>query len=460
MTGERQGKQRELPLIPAEGVVASEGERVEPDVAETGDENPTGTGQLMEEVCERKNLLTALKRVKSNKGAPGVDGMTVGELPKFLKKHWPSIREQLLNGTYKPKPVKRVLIPKPNGGTRQLGIPCVLDRFVQQAIQQVLQEQWDPTFSEHSYGFRPGRSAHQAVAQAQQYIAEGYGHAVDLDLEKYFDRVNHDRLMARVAKRVSDKRLLRLIRAFLNAGIMEGGLVKSTEGEGVPQGGPLSPLLSNLYLDDLDRELERRGHRFVRYADDCNVYVRSKRAGERVMGSIKRFLAKKLKLKLNEAKSEVVSVSKSKLLGFRFYKIKGAARRGVSEPSLRRFKDRIRELTSRSSGKSLRQVIEKLSEYLRGWRGYYGFSEQKNLFRDLDSWIRRRLRSYVWVIWKTPRRRAEALTRLGLKPREAREMAWAGRNHGPWRISRTMALHMALSNKFFRDHGLPELDAS
>jgi RNA-directed DNA polymerase len=285
---------------------AREAGREEPESsgATSGSENPASTNRLMEEVCERENLREALRQVKANKGSPGVDGMTVGGIKDYLKQHWPAIREQLLNGTYEPKPVRRVEIPKPDGGVRKLGIPTVLDRFIQQAVMQVLQRRWDRTFSDHSYGFRPRRSAHQAVAQAQQYIAEGHGWCVDLDLEKFFDRVSHDKLMGQIAKRVADKRLLKLIRAFLNAGVMENGLV-SPSVEGTPQGGPLSPLLSNLVLDELDRELERRGHRFVRYADDCNIYVRSERAGQRVMESATQFITQKLKLKVNEAKSAV-----------------------------------------------------------------------------------------------------------------------------------------------------------
>src|SRR6266436_202405 len=286
--------------------------------AMNGSESPASTNRLMEEVCERENLKEALRRVKANKGSAGVDGMTVGGITNYLKQHWPAIREQLLSGTYKPKPVRRVEIPKPDGGgVRKLGIPSVLDRFIQQAVMQVLQRQWNPTFSQYSYGFRPRRSAHHAVAQAQQYIAQGHGWVIDLDLEKFFDRVNHDKLMGQIAKRIEDKRLLKLIRAFLNAGVMENGLV-SPSGEGTPQGGPLSPLLSNLVLDVLDRELERRGHRFVRYADDCNIYVRSERAGQRVMESITRFITQKLKLKVNEAKSAVARPQERKFLGFSF----------------------------------------------------------------------------------------------------------------------------------------------
>ena len=293
------------------------GEETESSGATSGPENPAKTDRLMEEVCERENLKEALRQVKANKGSSGVDGMTVVALSDYLKRHWPAIREQLLNGTYEPQPVRRVEIPKPDGGVRKLGIPTVLDRFIQQAVMQVLQRRWDRTFSDHSYGFRPGRSAHQAVAQAQQYIAAGYGWVVDLDLEKFFDRVNHDKLMGRIANRIEDKRLLKLIRAFLNAGVMENGLV-SPSVEGTPQGGPLSPLLSNLVLDELDRELERRGHRFVRYADDSNIYVRSERAGQRVMESITRFITQRLKLKVNETKSAVARPQERKFLGFSF----------------------------------------------------------------------------------------------------------------------------------------------
>src|SRR3954466_12549214 len=330
--------------------------------------------QLMEEVCERENCKQALARVKANKGSAGVDSMTVLELPEFLKQHWPAIREQLLSGTYKPQPVRRVEIPKPDGGgVRKLGIPSVLDRFVQQAVLQVLQRQWDRTFSDHSYGFRPGRSAHQAVTQAQQYIAEGFTWCVDLDLEKFFDRVNHDKLMGRIAQRGQDKRLLKVIRAFLNAGVMEDGLV-SPSVEGTPQGGPLSPLLSNLVLDELDRELEARGHRFVRYADDCNIYVRSERAGQRVMESITRFIAHKLKLKVNEAKSAVARPQERKFLGFSFT-AGPDTKRTIAPKSLERFKQRIREITRRAKGVSIKTTMEELAPYMRGWRGYFGFCE-------------------------------------------------------------------------------------
>ncbi len=316
---ERQNLQRKLDFLSAPKGEAPKAEKgaAESPVAKHEPESPAGTNRLMEEVCERENLKEALRQVKANKGSSGVDGMTVVALSDYLRQHWPAIREQRLNGTYQPKPVRRVEIPKPDGGIRKLGIPTVLDRFIQQAVMQVLQRRWDRTFSNHSYGFRPGRSAHQAVAQAQQHIAAGYGWVVDLDLEKFFDRVNHDKLMGRIAQRVEDKRLLKLLRAFLHAGVMENGLV-SPSVEGTPQGGPLSPLLSNLVLDELDRELERRGHRSVRYADDCNIYVRSERAGQRVMESITRFITQKLKLKVNEAKSAVARPQERMFLGFSF----------------------------------------------------------------------------------------------------------------------------------------------
>src|SRR4249920_3604396 len=334
---------------------------------------PANTSRIMEEICERANLKQALRQVRGNKGSAGVDRMTVDQLGDYLKQHWPAIRDQLLSGTYRPKPVKRVEIPKPDGGVRKLGIPTVLDRFIQQAVMQVLQQRWDPEFSDHSYGFRPGRSAHQAVAQAQQYIVEGHGWCVDLDLEKFFDRVNHDKLMGQIAKRVEDKRLLRLIRAFLNAGVMENGLV-SPSVEGTPQGGPLSPLLSNLVLDELDRELERRGHRYLRYADDCNIYVRSQRAGQRVMEGITRFITHHLKLKVNEAKSAVARPQERKILGFSF-STGPEIKRLIAPKALERFKHRIRDTTRRAKGVSMETTIAELAPYLRGWRSYFGFCE-------------------------------------------------------------------------------------
>src|SRR3979411_1779242 len=349
-------------------------------------ERPANTSRIMEEVCERANPKEALRQVRSNKGSAGIDGITVDQLTDYLKQHWPVIREQLLNGTYEPKPVRRVEIPKPDGGVRKLGIPTVLDRFIQQAAMQVLQRRWDRTFSEHSYGFRPGRSAHQAVAQAQQYIAAGHGWCVDLDLEKFFDRVNHDKLMGQIAKRVEDKRLLKLIRAFLNAGVMENGLV-SPSVEGNPQGGPLSPLLSNLVLDELDRELEKRGHRFVRYADDCNIYVKTRRAGERVKASVTKFIESKLKLKVNQAKSAVDRPWKRKFLGFSFT-IGPEVKRTIAPKSLERFRQRIREITRKAKGVSIKTTMEELATYMRGWRGYFGFCETPEVLIALTRWVR------------------------------------------------------------------------
>jgi RNA-directed DNA polymerase len=416
-------------------------------------ERPANTSRITEEICERANLKEALRQVRSNKGSAGIDGMTVGELSAYLKQHWPAIREQLLNGTYEPKPVRRVEIPKPDGGgVRKLGIPTVLDRFIQQAVMQVLQRRWDPTFSQHSYGFRPRRSAHQAVAQAQQYIAAGHSWVIDLDLEKFFDRVNHDKLMGQIAKRVEDKRLLKLIRAFLNAGVMENGLV-SLSVEGTPQGGPLSPLLSNLVLDELDRELECRGHRFVRYADDCNIYVRSERAGRRVMESITRFITQKLKLKVNEAKSAVARPQERKFLGFSFT-IGPDIKRMIAPKSLERFKQRIREITRRAKGVSIKTTMEELASYMRGWRGYFGFCETPEVLIALTRWVRLRLRAALWRQWKTPRRRRAALIALRVSG-ELSNMAGSGR--GPWHLARSKALSLGLSNAYFRALGLPSL---
>ena len=416
-------------------------------------ERPAGTTRLMEEICDRENMEEALRRVKANKGSAGIDGMTVGGIADYLKQHWPAVRERLLNGTYEPNPVRRVEIPKPDGGVRKLGIPTVLDRLIQQAVMQVLQRQWDGTFSEHSYGFRPGRSAHQAVAQAQQYIVEGHGWCVDLDLEKFFDRVNHDKLMGRIAKRVGDKRLLKLIRAFLNAGVMENGLV-SPSVEGTPQGGPLSPLLSNLVLDELDRELERRGHRFVRYADDCNIYVRSERAGQRVMESVTRFIMQELKLKVNEAKSAVARPQERKFLGFSFT-VGPEVKRIIAPKALDRFKQRIREITRRAKGVSMKTTIEELAPYMRGWRSYFGFCETPYVLLSLTRWVRLRLRAAMWRQWKTPRRRREALLELGVRLRLARNTAGSGL--GPWHLAKAKALSVGLSNAYFKSLGLPSL---
>jgi len=411
--------------------------------------------QLMEEVCERENCKQALARVKANKGSPGVDGMTVQEMAGYLKEHWPAIREQLLSGIYKPQPVKRVEIPKPDGGVRKLGIPTVLDRLIQQAVMQVLQRRWDRTFSDHSYGFRPGRSAHQAVEKAQQYVTEGYRWVVDLDLEKFFDRVNHDRLMAKIAERVSDRRMLKLIRAFLRAGVMEGGLVSPID-EGTPQGGPLSPLLSNIVLDELDRELEQRGHRFVRYADDSNIYVRSRRAGERVMESITRFITIRLKLKVNEEKSAVGQPAARKFLGFSFTRGREPRRR-IASKAIVRFKKRVRELTRRTRGVSIEQMTEELARYLRGWIGYFGRCQTPSVLEGLEMWLRHRLRSVVWKQWKRGKVRFAELRKRGVGVELAAKTA--GSAHGPWRLANSPALSIALPNAFFDSLGISRLIA-
>lgn len=429
------------------------GEGTESLAAKRGTESPAISEQLMEEVCERENCKQALARVKANKGSAGVDGMTVQQLPEYLKQHWPVIREQLLSGTYKPQPVKRVEIPKPDGGIRKLGIPTVLDRLIQQAVMQVLQRKWDRTFSEHSYGFRPGRSAHQAVEQAQKYIAEGYRWVVDLDLEKFFDRVNHDRLMAKIAERVGDKRMLKLIRAFLTAGVLEDGLVNPVD-EGTPQGGPLSPLLSNIVLDEFDRELEQRGLRFARYADDSNIYVRSKRAGERVMESMTRFIATKLKLKVNQQKSMVARPWERKFLGFSFTRAVMPKRR-IAPKAVDRFKGRVRELTSRTRGVSIERMAEELSRYLRGWLGYFGKCQTPSVLQSLEEWTRRRLRSAIWKQWKMGKVRFAELRKRGVGKDLAAQSA--GSAHGPWRMANSPALGIALPNAYFDSLGIPRL---
>jgi RNA-directed DNA polymerase len=429
------------------------GEGTETLMAKREAESMAISKQLMEAVCERRNCKQALARVKRNKGSAGIDGMTVEQLPAYLKQHWPIIREQLLSGTYKPQPVKRVEIPKPDGGMRKLGIPTVLDRFIQQAVMQVLQRSWDRTFSAHSYGFRPGRSAHQAVAKAQQYIAAGYGWVVDLDLEKFFDRVNHDKLMARLARRISDKRMLKLVRAFLRAGVLEGGLVSPID-EGTPQGGPLSPLLSNIVLDELDRELEQRGHRFVRYADDCNIYVRSQRAGERVMKSVSQFITRKLKLKVNAEKSAVARPDKRKFLSFSFLGTE-TVKRHIAAKAIARFKQRVRKLTRRTRGVKVETMVAQLSRYLRGWRGYFGFCQTPWVLHRLEGWLRRRLRAVVWKQWKRGKVRFAELHKRGVRKDLAAQTA--GSAHGPWRLSNSPALTTALPNAYFASLGLTPL---
>lgn len=409
----------------------------------------------MEEICAPGNMRAALKRVRANKGSPGSDGMRVEELPAYLRAHWPEIKDELLQGTYQPQVVRRVAIPKPGSlEKRKLGIPCALDRLIQQALLQGLQPQWDPTFSTSSYGFRPGRSAQQAVAQAQAYLEQGDRYVVDLDLEQFFERVCHDRLLSRLAQQIADTRVLKLIRAYLQAGILEDGLT-TVPTEGTPQGSPLSPFLSNVVLDELDQELARRGLRFCRYADDCNLYVRSVRAGERVMASVSRFITQRLKLQGNARKSAVDRPQNRSFLGFSFTGGNKPNRRKIAPKALKRFKARVRELTRRSQGRSLGQVIRTLSQYLRGWLGYFGFCQTPAVLRDLDSWIRHRLRCLQWKQWKVYRRRKTELLQRGINPELAHLTAFSAK--GPWRMSHTPGVRIALNNRCFDQMGLLRL---
>ncbi|MGB9006064.1 MAG: group II intron reverse transcriptase/maturase, partial [Candidatus Aminicenantales bacterium] len=420
--------------------------------AETGPD-PAKT-IVMEEVVRKENLEKAMKQVVANKGGPGVDGMPVSELKRYLKTHWPDLKAQLLGGRYKPQPIKAADIPKPGGGTRRLGIPTVLDRFIQQALLQVMTPVYDPTFSPHSYGFRPGRNAHQAVRQAQAYIQEGYEWVVDIDLEKFFDRVNHDILMGRIARRVTDKRILRLLRLYLQAGVMLNGVVQERY-EGTPQGGPLSPLLSNILLDELDKELESRWHKFCRYADDANIYVQSERAGRRVMDSIEQFLAKRLKLKVNRDKSAVAKPQGRAFLGFSF--TGGEFRRiRLAPKSVKTFKRRVKQITGRSRGITLERMIQELSGYLRGWLGYYGIAETPTVISDLDCWIRRRLRSVVAKQWiHSCQARFRGLRELGVDIKNAASIAVTRR--GPWAMSNMKAFKLAMPIRFFAERGLMSL---
>lgn len=402
------------------------------------------------QIFERKNLFAALKRVKENKGAPGIDGMTVGELPAYLKAHWLDIRAQLDMGDYQPQPVRRQEIPKPGGGVRQLGVPTVLDRLIQQAMLQVMTPLFEPGFSPHSYGFRPGRRARDAVKAAQGYIREGYTWVVDIDLEKFFDRVNHDKLMGRVARVVKDRRVLRLLRKYLESGVMVNGVVMET-GEGTPQGGPLSPLLANILLDDLDKELARRGHRFVRYADDCNIYVRSRRAGERVMDSVKRFLGEVLSLKVNERKSAVDRPWWLKFLGFSFYTRAGEVLVRVAKQALDHCRDKLRQMTRRTRSGQLADIIQQVNEYLMGWIGYFRLADTPSVFAELDEWLRRRMRQLVWKRWKRGKTRWHALVALGVPRKRA---GLGAVEHGPWRMAASPVVQEGLSNAYWQKQGL------
>ncbi|WP_077212863.1 group II intron reverse transcriptase/maturase [Bacillus dakarensis] len=408
---------------------------------------------LLNQILSRENMLLALKRVEQNKGSHGVDMMPVQNLRQHIVENWSSIKEAIFEGTYEPMPVRRVEIPKPDGGVRLLGIPTVTDRLIQQAIAQVLSKIYDPMFSEHSYGFRPNRSAHDAVRKAKGYIKDGYRWVVDMDLEKFFDKVNHDRLMSKLSKRVYDKPLLKLIRKYLQAGVMINGVVSSTE-EGTPQGGPLSPLLSNLVLDELDKELEQRGHKFVRYADDCNIYVKSKRAGERTMASIQRFIERKLRLKVNEKKSAVDRPWKRKFLGFSFTSGKEPKVR-IAKESLMRMKKKVREITSRKMPYPMEYRIQKLNQYLLGWCGYFALADTKSIFKDLEGWVRRRLRMCLWKNWKKPKTKIRNLINLGVPEWKAYE--WGNSRKGYWRISNSPILHKTLGNSYWNNRGLKSL---
>lgn len=450
------GKRAETPahtLEASDGTASGQGNECQARAAcdeHSGDE----ASRLMEEVLRRENLMTAYKRVKGNKGAPGVDGMTVDELMLYCQKHWDEIKEQLLNGSYKPNPIRRVEIPKPDGkGTRMLGIPTVLDRLIQQALLQVLTPIFDPTFSRSSYGFRPGRSAHDAVRSARGYVSEGNDWVVDLDLEKFFDLVNHDVLMARVARRVKDKRVLRLIRRYLQAGMMEEGLA-SPRTKGTPQGGPLSPLLSNILLDELDKELERRGHRFCRYADDCNVYVQSEAAGRRVMASLEKFLSKRLRLKVNREKSAVARPWKRKFLGYGFTE-ESEPKLKVSSKSEERLRQKLKPLWKKGRGQSLEMTIAELNQVIRGWASYYRLVEEVWSFSNLDKWIRRKLRCILWRHWKKPWPRMKQLMKRGASRRLAHATAYG--RQGPWRSAVLPGMHTAVPNKSLKQMGLLSL---
>ena len=407
---------------------------------------------LLARVLERGNLQRALKQVRQNKGAPGIDGMSVDELPHYLKEHWLEIRAQLIAGTYRPQPVKRVEIPKPDGKKRPLGIPTVVDRFIQQAIAQIISAEWEPHFHPSSYGFRPGRSAHQAVRQVQADIRAGYAWVVDTDMEAFFDRVNHDRLMVRLKQHINEPALLRLINRYLKAGVSVDGSVQATI-QGVPQGGPLSPVLANVVLDELDWELERRGHRFARYADDCNIMVKSRQAGERVMASVTRFVSDTLRLTVNPLKSAVDRPAKRTFLGFTVSR--NGAKLKVADKAIDKLKRHVRTLTRRTRGRRLADIVAELRETLLGWKAYFGIAEVLSSLRDIDKWVRRKLRCYIWKQWG--RAGYRELRKRGVSVREAWHTSKSA--HGPWRLSKTPALALALPVRYFSSMGLPALAA-
>lgn len=444
----QQMKQLELNLGPVAEMPPSH--RFEEFIASHLSESPTGQVRLMESICEWSNMKRAVKRVVKNKGAPGVDGMTVRQVKRYLRRHWDKIEKDLLDGNYQPMPVRRKEIPKP-GGVRLLGIPTVLDRTIQQATAQVLNEIWDYTFSPYSYGFRPNCSQADAIRQYREYVQGGLRYVVDIDISKFFDRVHHDRLLARLATRITDKRVLKQVRSFLTAGVMIGGLEEPTR-QGTPQGGPISALLSNIVLDELDKELERRGLCFVRYADDCVIFVRSRRAGDRVMESVSRFIEKKLRLKINREKSAVGRPWDRKYLGFCMTNSRSAPKIRIHWKTIKRFKERVRQITARRRGRSINQVINELNEYMRGWWNYYRLSESYNRLRPLAHWIRRRLRAVIWKHWKNRKTRVRELLKRGVTRAFALTTGCARK--GPWRMSKVKWVNIALPDAYFSSRGL------
>jgi group II intron reverse transcriptase/maturase len=448
MNSLRQPKQLKLNLGPVADEPSSHS--FEEFIASHLCESPTGQIRLMESICERSNMKRAVRRVVRNKGAPGVDGMTVRQVKRYLQRHWPKIKQALLDGTYDPMPVRRKQIPKP-GGVRLLGIPAAVDRVIQQATAQVLAQIWDYTFSECSYGFRPGRSQADAIRKYREYVNAGLRYVIDIDLAKFFDRVNHDRLMSRLATRVKDKRVLKLVRRFLTSGVMIAGLEQPTR-EGTPQGGPLSPLLSNIVLDELDKQLEKRGLCFVRYADDSVIFVKSKRAASRVMESISRFIEKKLRLEVNRDKSAVGRPWDRKYLGLCMTNSRKNPKIRIHWRTIKRFRERVREITARRRGRSIKQVINELNVYMQGWWGYYRITESFNRLRPLQHWIRRRLRAVIWKQWKNRRTRVSQLMKRGVYRVHA--LTTGCSRKGPWRMSKVKWVNIALPDAYFSSLGL------